>query len=36
MKTIFTDPEAQAELEAAADWYEQQKDGLGGEFFRWS
>jgi hypothetical protein len=32
MKTILTDSEAQAELEAAAGWYEQQKDGLGGEF----
>ena len=32
MKAIITDPEAQAELEAAADWYEMQKDGLGGEF----
>ena len=32
MKTILTDPEAQAELEAAADWYEQQKVGLGAEF----
>jgi hypothetical protein len=32
MKTIITDPEAQAELEAAAQWYEERKEGLGAEF----
>jgi plasmid stabilization system protein ParE len=25
-------PEAEQELEEAADWYESQRDGLGGEF----
>jgi toxin ParE1/3/4 len=32
MKGLITHPEAQAELEAAADWYEQQEEGLGTEF----
>jgi toxin ParE1/3/4 len=32
MKTIITDPDAQAELEKAAEWYEQRREGLGAEF----
>jgi hypothetical protein len=32
MKTIIVDPEAQAELVAAAQWYEERKEGLGNDF----
>ena len=32
MKDILIDPEAEAELNSAAEWYEQRKDGLGVEF----
>jgi toxin ParE1/3/4 len=32
MKPILTDSEAMAELEAAANWYEERKEGLGAEF----
>jgi toxin ParE1/3/4 len=32
MKTIIVDPEAQAELDAAAQWYGERKKGLGTEF----
>ncbi len=32
MKRILTDPEAATELRAAAEWYEQQRAGLGAEF----
>lgn len=32
MKFIIIDPEAQAELDSAAQWYDERKAGLGAEF----
>ncbi len=34
MRKIIIRPEAEAEVQAAFDWYEEQSDGLGFEFLR--
>lgn len=33
-RKIIVRPEAEAEVQAAFDWYEEQSDGLGFEFLR--